>query len=170
MDLALDNVLTVRASVGARLQELDALDSAGEDRHLQYSQTLSELQDLDYASALTELSKQQTILEAAQRSFVTVFRLVLVQLHISLQSYSTACRPSRHCSGRMCARISVNRENLKAAISNLFKSNQKDMRDHWDCACSRQDITMTKTIPTVDDFGSFRQWRLLLAVERWTDA
>lgn len=77
VDLALDNVLTVRASVGARLQELDALDSAGEDRHLQYSQTLSELQDLDYAEALTELSKQQTILEAAQRSFVTVSGLSL---------------------------------------------------------------------------------------------
>lgn len=77
VDLALDNVLTIRASVGARLQELDALDSAGEDRHLQYSQTLSELQDLDYASALTELSKQQTILEAAQRSFVSTSNLSL---------------------------------------------------------------------------------------------
>ena len=77
VDLALDNVLTVRASVGSRLQELDALDSAGEDRHLQYSQILSELQDLDYAEALTQLSKQQTILEAAQRSFVTVSGLSL---------------------------------------------------------------------------------------------
>lgn len=77
VDLALDNVLTVRASVGARLQELDALDSAGEDRHLQYSQVLSELQDLDYADALTQLSQQQTILEAAQRSFVSVSSLSL---------------------------------------------------------------------------------------------
>ncbi|MHB1186620.1 flagellar hook-associated protein FlgL [Thiobacillus sp.] len=77
LDLALDNVLTVRASVGARLQELDALDSAGEDRHIQYSQILSDLQDLDYTQALTQLSQQQVTLEAAQRSFVAITGLSL---------------------------------------------------------------------------------------------
>jgi len=76
-DLALDNVLTVRASVGTRLQEIDALDFAGDDRNLQYSQTLSELQDVDYTQALTQLSQQQFIFEAAQRSFVTVSGLSL---------------------------------------------------------------------------------------------
>jgi flagellar hook-associated protein 3 FlgL len=76
-DLALDNVLTVRASVGTRLQEIDTLDFAGEDRNLQYSQTLSELQDVDYTQALTQLSQQQFIFEAAQRSFVTVSGLSL---------------------------------------------------------------------------------------------
>jgi flagellar hook-associated protein 3 FlgL len=77
IDLALDNILTVRASVGSRLQELDALDYAGEDRNLQYSQTLSELQDLDYTTALTQLSQQQVTLEAAQRTFVTISGLSL---------------------------------------------------------------------------------------------
>lgn len=77
LDLALDNVLTVRASVGSRLQELDALDNAGEDRHVQYSQILSDLQDLDYAQALTQLSQQQITLEAAQRSFVKTSGLSL---------------------------------------------------------------------------------------------
>jgi flagellar hook-associated protein 3 FlgL len=77
IDLALDNVLTVRASVGARLQELDALDYAGEDRNLQYSQILSEMQDLDYTKALTQLSQQQITLEAAQQSFVKTSGLSL---------------------------------------------------------------------------------------------
>lgn len=77
MDLALDNILTVRASAGSRLQELDALDYGGEDRHIQYSQILSDLQDLDYTEALTRLSQQQFTLEAAQRSFVTVSGLSL---------------------------------------------------------------------------------------------
>jgi flagellar hook-associated protein 3 FlgL len=77
LDLALDNVLTVRASVGARLQELDALDNAGADRHIQYSQILSDLQDLDYTQALTQLTQQQVTLEAAQRSFVAVSGLSL---------------------------------------------------------------------------------------------
>lgn len=77
IDQALDNVLTVRATVGSRLQELDALDSTGSDRDLQYSQTLSNLQDLDYTQALTDLSKQQTTLEAAQKSFVQTANLSL---------------------------------------------------------------------------------------------
>ena len=77
IDQALDNVLTVRASVGSRLQELDALDYAGEDRNLQYSQILSDLQDLDYTKALTQFSQQQTTLEAAQKSFVKTSGLSL---------------------------------------------------------------------------------------------
>lgn len=77
VEAALDNILTVRASVGSRLQEIDALDSAGEDRNLQYAEVLSGLQDLDYAQALTELSRQQITLEAAQKSFVKTSGLSL---------------------------------------------------------------------------------------------
>ena len=77
MDSALDSVLTVRASVGANLQELDALDNVGEDRNLQYSKALSELQDLDYVQALTQLTQQQVTLEAAQKSFVKTSSLSL---------------------------------------------------------------------------------------------
>jgi len=77
VDLALESVLTARAAGGARLQELDALDYAGEDRNQQYSQILSELQDLDYSQALSQLSQQQFTLEAAQRSFVTISKLSL---------------------------------------------------------------------------------------------
>jgi flagellar hook-associated protein 3 FlgL len=77
LDLALDNVLTVRAAVGSRLQELDSLDGMGEDRNLQYSQILSDLQDLDYTEALTRLSQQQVTLEAAQQSFVKTAGLSL---------------------------------------------------------------------------------------------
>jgi flagellar hook-associated protein 3 FlgL len=74
---ALDNVLTVRASLGTRLQELDALDSAGTDRDVQYSMILSEIQDLDYTKAITQLSQQQATLEAAQQSFVKTSSLSL---------------------------------------------------------------------------------------------
>lgn len=77
IDLALDNVVTVRASVGTRLQEIDSLDNAGTDRNLQYSQILSELQDLDYTQAITLLSQQQFTFEAAQKSFVKTSSLSL---------------------------------------------------------------------------------------------
>ena len=48
----LDNVLNVRTAIGTKLNELDALDVAGTDRDLQYSQSLSDLQDLDYTCLL----------------------------------------------------------------------------------------------------------------------
>jgi flagellar hook-associated protein 3 FlgL len=74
---ALDSVLTVRASGGARLKELDTLDSEGTDRGLQYATRLSSLQDLDYAKAVTELTQQQVTLQAAQQSFVKIANLSL---------------------------------------------------------------------------------------------
>jgi len=77
IDQGLDNVLTVRASVGSRLKELDSLDSAGADRNVQYAQTLSQLQDLDYTKAITDLTQQQTILTAAQQSFAKIAGLSL---------------------------------------------------------------------------------------------
>ncbi len=77
LDNAMENVLTVRTSAGARLKELDSVKSAGEDRMLQYSQTLSRLQDLDYAKSASELMQQQVNLEAAQKSFIKVAGLSL---------------------------------------------------------------------------------------------
>lgn len=77
MQGSLDNVLNVRASIGSKLNEIDTLNTAGSDRGLQYSKTLSDIQDLDYASALSDLTKNQTIMEAAQKSFVAVTGLSL---------------------------------------------------------------------------------------------
>jgi flagellar hook-associated protein 3 FlgL len=76
-DQALQNVLTVRASVGARMKEVDSVKSTGEDLQLQYQQTISSLQDLDYAKAITDLTRQQSTLEAAQMSFTRVQGLSL---------------------------------------------------------------------------------------------
>lgn len=69
---SLDNVLTVRASVGSRMQELDALDTIGENRDVSYDQTLSSIQDLDYAAAITEYYQRQMALQAAQQSFMQI--------------------------------------------------------------------------------------------------
>ncbi|MDQ3267700.1 MAG: flagellar hook-associated protein FlgL [Pseudomonadota bacterium] len=77
LDRGMDNVLTVRASLGTRLQELDALQSAGESLGVQYKQTLSQLQDLDYNKAISDLTQQKTSLEAAQKSFLAVSGLSL---------------------------------------------------------------------------------------------
>lgn len=74
---ALDNVLTVRSTVGSHLRELDYLDSSGEDLDIQYKQTLSDLQDLDYTKAISSFAQQQTTLEAAQRSYTKIAGLSL---------------------------------------------------------------------------------------------
>jgi flagellar hook-associated protein 3 FlgL len=72
-----NNVLTVQASVGAHMKELDYLDSAGDDLDIQYASTLSDLQDLDTVKAISDFSMQQTTLQAAQMSFKTMSGLSL---------------------------------------------------------------------------------------------
>lgn len=72
-----DNVLTVQASVGAHMKELDYLDSAGDDLDIQYAATLGDLQDLDMVKAISDFSMQQTTLQAAQMSFKTMSGLSL---------------------------------------------------------------------------------------------
>ena len=77
MKNALDNVLTVQASVGARLKEVDSLDSTGDDLNIQYQTTLSDLQDLDMVKAVSLYTQQQQTLQAAQVSFKTMSGLSL---------------------------------------------------------------------------------------------
>jgi flagellar hook-associated protein 3 FlgL len=77
MKNALDNVLTVQASVGSRLKEVDALDSTGDDLNVQYQTTLSGLQDLDMVKAISLYTQQQQTLQAAQVSFKTMSGLSL---------------------------------------------------------------------------------------------
>lgn len=77
LDRALDNVSSVQATVGTRLRELESLGDAASDLDLQYQTTLSDLQDLDYAKAISEFTMQQTFLEAAQKSFAQISGLSL---------------------------------------------------------------------------------------------
>jgi flagellar hook-associated protein 3 FlgL len=77
MKASADTVLNVRASVGSRLNELDSLDLAGQDRDLQYDSALLDIQDLDYASAISDFTRNETILEAAQKTFSATTQLSL---------------------------------------------------------------------------------------------
>lgn len=74
---ALDNVLNVRSAVGTRMKEVDTLNNNGDDLSLQYKQQLSELRDVDYAKAISDLTQQQTYLEATQKAFLKVQGLSL---------------------------------------------------------------------------------------------
>ena len=66
---SLDNVLTVRADVGTKLNELDSLDIIGDDRELNYASTRSDLIDLDYNEAISDYSLTQVGLQASQQAF-----------------------------------------------------------------------------------------------------
>jgi flagellar hook-associated protein 3 FlgL len=72
-----DNVLTVQASVGAHMKELDYLDSTGDDLDIQYASTLDDLVGLDQVKAISDFSQQQVTLQAAQMTFKTMSGLSL---------------------------------------------------------------------------------------------
>jgi len=77
LDNALGNLLDVRASVGTRLQAVETQNRINEDQVLQLRSTLSEIEDLDYAEAISRFNLQQTALQAAQQTYVQVQRLSL---------------------------------------------------------------------------------------------
>ena len=76
-DAGQENILKTRAQIGSQLTETEALASLGSDLDLQYASTLSGLQDVDYAEAISRLTQQQTYLQAAQQSFMRVSGLSL---------------------------------------------------------------------------------------------
>jgi flagellar hook-associated protein 3 FlgL len=76
-DLALNQVNAVRSDVGNRLKMIDQLDSLGSSRGLQLTQSLSNLQDLDYTKAISDFTRQQTVLQAAQQTFAQASKLSL---------------------------------------------------------------------------------------------
>jgi flagellar hook-associated protein 3 FlgL len=77
MDAGISTVANARSTVGSKINELDALNNSGDSRKLQYAQALSELVDLDYAQAISDLSQRKVVLEAAQQSFIKVTGLSL---------------------------------------------------------------------------------------------
>lgn len=77
LDQGLERVLEVRASLGARLQTVEAQRGVNEDVLLQLRTMLSNVEDLDYAEAISRFNLQQITLQAAQQSYVQVQRLSL---------------------------------------------------------------------------------------------
>lgn len=76
-DIVYDNVLTVRSSIGTRLNELDSLEANGDQRGLGYAQEMTRLEDLDYYTATTQLQLRSSALEAASLAFRRIQSLSL---------------------------------------------------------------------------------------------
>ncbi|CAM4095817.1 flagellar hook-associated protein FlgL [Bordetella bronchialis] len=72
LSINLDNVSTIQASVGARQNELDALDTTGTQRALTDNKTLTDLTQINYYSAISEMSMRQLSLQASMSAFSAV--------------------------------------------------------------------------------------------------
>jgi len=77
IDNAKDQVLGVQTSLGARLNVIESTMLENDEATLINTQVQSGLEDLDYAEALSRLSMQSIVLEAAQQSFVKISGLNL---------------------------------------------------------------------------------------------
>lgn len=77
LDRAFDSVLTMRTGIGVKLAELDTLKNVTSGADNEQQRRLSELQDLDYAKAASDLARQQTLLQADQQSFAKIAKLSL---------------------------------------------------------------------------------------------
>lgn len=78
---SLDNVLTVRAELGTKLTELDALDTLGSDRALGQTQQMSDLIDVDWNAAISSYTMQQAALQASYKAFSDMQGMSLFQLN-----------------------------------------------------------------------------------------
>lgn len=75
-----DNMVTVQASVGARQNEISALDSIGESRKLSYQSQYNSLVNIDEASAYSMMTYYETALQASLQSFMKIQSLNLFSI------------------------------------------------------------------------------------------
>jgi flagellar hook-associated protein 3 FlgL len=69
LDNAIENILKIQADVGTRIRRADMQSETNDAFNLQLKERLSELQDLDYAEAISRLNIQMLALQAAQQTF-----------------------------------------------------------------------------------------------------
>jgi len=72
IDQSLQRVLDVQSRVGARMNTLDTQKSTSGDLSVQNQAAISQLSDLDMASAISKLNLQAVALQAAQQTYVKV--------------------------------------------------------------------------------------------------
>jgi flagellar hook-associated protein 3 FlgL len=77
LDQGLNRVLSVRAEVGTRLSAIDQATSTRESEAIDLQQLLSDLRDVDYASAISQLNQQYAGLQAAQQAYTKISQLSL---------------------------------------------------------------------------------------------
>jgi len=76
-DNSLDKMIQARTSIGARLNVAENTRNIHQDVELINQKILSDVRDVDYEEAISQLSYQTFVLEAAQQSFARIANLSL---------------------------------------------------------------------------------------------
>jgi len=77
LDQGIGNILEVRAEIGVRLNRIESQQQINEEFNLQLQTTLSDVEDVDFAEAISRLNLQLVALQAAQQTYVSTQRLSL---------------------------------------------------------------------------------------------
>jgi flagellar hook-associated protein 3 FlgL len=77
IDNAMNSVLSVQTSIGARLNVIESTSNENAEVSLINTKVQAELSELDYAEALSRLSMESIVLQAAQQSYVKISGLSL---------------------------------------------------------------------------------------------
>lgn len=77
LDQSLNHVLNIRTGIGARLNSIESAKLENDAAKFELQTTLSQIQDLDYAEAISRLQFQIQSLEAAQKTFSSIESLSL---------------------------------------------------------------------------------------------
>ena len=76
-----NNILTVVADVGTKMNELEKLDNLGDDRALGQTKQMSDLVDVDWNAAISSYTMQQAALQASYKAFSDMQGMSLFQLN-----------------------------------------------------------------------------------------
>jgi flagellar hook-associated protein 3 FlgL len=79
IDGAVNNFGVVQASVGARINAITAAGTAATANQTGMTKSVSDIQNVDYAAATTQLSTEELALQAAQESYASISHLSLFQ-------------------------------------------------------------------------------------------
>jgi flagellar hook-associated protein 3 FlgL len=74
---AVNNLNDVQASVGARINAVTTAQTSAQSEQTDYQTQISSLSDTDYAAATTQLSTEETALQAAEDSYASLAKLSL---------------------------------------------------------------------------------------------
>ncbi|WP_289008743.1 flagellin, partial [uncultured Marinobacter sp.] len=77
LDNAQESIILKQTELGGRLNAVESTTAFLEDSELYTKEIRSQLQDVDYAEAISNLSFQSFVLQAAQQSFAQVSQLSL---------------------------------------------------------------------------------------------
>ena len=77
---SLNNVLNVRDQIGNSMQQAASLTNVGTTVNLAFQTTISNLQDTNYAQAISTLSEEQFTYQAAQKAFADTSQLSLISM------------------------------------------------------------------------------------------